>query len=228
MHVNSFLVALYRRPILQLGQLPTALGRIGIPNLVQLGILARITALRTIERLPQADVHLRQACHVEQPFLLEHLGQWVSIPPQGLISSLDNHGVLQCQTLKDYAGPQDTVPFARCARDLDHSCYHALVCSKHLHTRRHNMLRDHIAAFARSAGLYTQIEQLMDPQLVQHALPNETQTTASTSSRRLVQGADIHIRPHWRGHFHRCSGHPCTQRLSAAAAFVTNRYSQSC
>eukprot|EP00971_Amphidinium_carterae_P220727 4382113-Amphidinium_carterae.1 len=56
-----------------------------LPNHPQLGIIARTTALCTIERLPQADVHLRQACHVEQLFLLEHLGQGVSIPPQGLI-----------------------------------------------------------------------------------------------------------------------------------------------
>eukprot|EP00971_Amphidinium_carterae_P059499 1176495-Amphidinium_carterae.2 len=30
------------------------------------------------------------------------------------------------------------------------------------------MLRDHIAAFARSAGLYTQVEQLLDPGRQQH------------------------------------------------------------
>eukprot|EP00971_Amphidinium_carterae_P264940 5255443-Amphidinium_carterae.3 len=75
--------------LLQLSQLPTAMGGIGMPNLPQLGILARTTAPRTIERLPHADVHLRQACHVEQPFLLDHLDKWVSIPPQGLIGDLE-------------------------------------------------------------------------------------------------------------------------------------------
>eukprot|EP00971_Amphidinium_carterae_P197929 3928242-Amphidinium_carterae.1 len=41
-----------------------------------------------LERLLQADVDLRHACHAEQPFLLEHLRQWVSVPPQGLIGDL--------------------------------------------------------------------------------------------------------------------------------------------
>eukprot|EP00971_Amphidinium_carterae_P047772 940757-Amphidinium_carterae.2 len=55
------------------------------------------------------------------------------------------------------------------------------------------MFCDHIAAFARSAGLYKQVEQLMDPQLAERVLPDETQTPATTSGRRLVQCADIHI-----------------------------------
>eukprot|EP00971_Amphidinium_carterae_P132223 2619389-Amphidinium_carterae.1 len=29
------------------------------------------------------------------------------------------------------------------------------------------MIRDHIAAFARAAGLYTQVEQVVDPQLAE-------------------------------------------------------------
>eukprot|EP00971_Amphidinium_carterae_P107480 2128997-Amphidinium_carterae.1 len=55
------------------------------------------------------------------------------------------------------------------------------------------MLRDHIAAFALSAGLYTQVEQLMDPQIAERILPDETQTSAASSGRRPVQRADIHI-----------------------------------
>eukprot|EP00971_Amphidinium_carterae_P181426 3599260-Amphidinium_carterae.1 len=79
----------------RLAQLPTVFGGIGLPDLAQLGIIARTTALRTIERLPSADTHLRQACHAEQPFLLAALGPLVSTPPQGLIGDLerDNPGV---------------------------------------------------------------------------------------------------------------------------------------
>eukprot|EP00971_Amphidinium_carterae_P210260 4171701-Amphidinium_carterae.1 len=55
------------------------------------------------------------------------------------------------------------------------------------------MLRDHIAAFARSAGLYTQVEQLVDPQIAEGILPDTSQTPAPANGRRPVQRADIHI-----------------------------------
>eukprot|EP00971_Amphidinium_carterae_P337102 6473770-Amphidinium_carterae.2 len=75
--------------LLQLAQLPSALGGIGLPNLPHLGIIARTTALRTIERLSCADNHLRQACHAEQPFLIAQLRPLVPVPPQGLIGDLE-------------------------------------------------------------------------------------------------------------------------------------------
>eukprot|EP00971_Amphidinium_carterae_P092819 1838010-Amphidinium_carterae.1 len=83
------------------------------------------------------------------------------------------------------------------------------------------MIRDHIAAFARAAGLYTQVEQVVDPQLAEcigqaatlasdatasahappHAADEDTLPPAHSSDpasanrpgRRPVQRADIHI-----------------------------------
>eukprot|EP00971_Amphidinium_carterae_P281517 5589046-Amphidinium_carterae.1 len=65
------------------------------------------------------------------------------------------------------------------------------------------MIRDHIAAFARAAGLYTQVEQVVDPQLAENmgmvatsatAAPFTTPADASArSGRRPVQRADVHI-----------------------------------
>eukprot|EP00971_Amphidinium_carterae_P096577 1911385-Amphidinium_carterae.1 len=87
-----------------------------------------------------------------------------------------DQNVSQCQLLKSHAGPNDTVTFAVAidARMCWIDGCHALSCSKHLHTRRHNMLRDHIAAFARPAGLYTQVEQRIDPQIAEGILPEES------------------------------------------------------
>eukprot|EP00971_Amphidinium_carterae_P290343 5764667-Amphidinium_carterae.1 len=76
------------------------------------------------------------------------------------------------------------------------------------------MIRDHIAAFASAAGLYTQVEQVVDPQLAEcigaaAALPSDVPAAAgealppdvhsrdraseSRQGRRPVQRADIHI-----------------------------------
>eukprot|EP00971_Amphidinium_carterae_P044119 868194-Amphidinium_carterae.1 len=54
-------------------------------------------------------------------------------------------------------------------------------------------LAANIAAFARSAWLYTQVEQLIDPQIAEGILPDEPQTSAPANGRRPVQRADIHI-----------------------------------
>eukprot|EP00971_Amphidinium_carterae_P199006 3949244-Amphidinium_carterae.1 len=116
--------------------------------------------------------------------------------------------------MKTKFGANDVVSFARCSHTLDQHGVHALACSKHLHTRRHNMIRGHIAAFARAAGLYTQVEQVVDPQLAEcigaaaalssdaPAAAHETLSPAAQShdrasdnrqGRRPVQRADIHI-----------------------------------
>eukprot|EP00971_Amphidinium_carterae_P176096 3490702-Amphidinium_carterae.1 len=116
--------------------------------------------------------------------------------------------------MKTKFGANDAVSFARCSHALDQHGVHALACSKHLHTRRHNMIRDHIAAFARAAGLYTQVEQVVDPQLAEcigaaATHPSDAPTAApeplssaeqthdrasdNRQGRRPVQCADVHI-----------------------------------
>eukprot|EP00971_Amphidinium_carterae_P146474 2903193-Amphidinium_carterae.1 len=65
------------------------------------------------------------------------------------------------------------------------------------------MIRDHIAAFARAAGLYTQVEQVVDPQLAESmgtvAQPatdapiTTSAADAARAGRRPVQRADVHI-----------------------------------
>eukprot|EP00971_Amphidinium_carterae_P034236 673930-Amphidinium_carterae.2 len=74
------------------GQVPPALfqlAQLPLPNLPHSSIFARTTALRTIVRLAIADILLRQACHAEQPFMLDQLRPLVSVPPQGLIGDLE-------------------------------------------------------------------------------------------------------------------------------------------
>eukprot|EP00971_Amphidinium_carterae_P264715 5251241-Amphidinium_carterae.1 len=152
----------------QLGQLPTALGGIGMPNLPQYW-----ASLLAPQRFAQLNAYLMQ------------VGQHPAATSTWTVSTQSG-----CTTVSDPESSRrlnDTVTFARWSHELDHYGCHALTCSKHLHTRRQNMLGDHIAAFARSAGLYTQVEQLMDPQIAERILPDETQTSAAPSGRRPVQ-----------------------------------------
>ena len=75
-----------------------------------------------------------------------------------------------------------------CNALLDDFGRHAGLCNKGLYTRRHDLVRDHIAKVARQAGLTAQIEQKM-------LIPGQTQEDGEPApgSVRPLHRADVHI-----------------------------------
>ena len=75
-----------------------------------------------------------------------------------------------------------------CNTILDDFGRHAGLCNKGLYTRRHDLVRDHIAKVARQAGLTVQIEQKM-------LIPGQSQEDGEPApgSVRPLRRADVHI-----------------------------------
>ena len=76
----------------------------------------------------------------------------------------------------------------RCQQILDPSGRHAACCTKGLHTRRHDRVRDLITKLARQAGLTATTEQTM-------LIPDQTQEDGQPApgSVRPIRRADVHI-----------------------------------
>ena len=125
---------------------------------------------REPEREERAELfaRLRGFCHTEPSALACQADGRLHCLTQSSNGACNTAWASQPQGQDSSVGAPHPPKGKPCNTILDEFGRHAGLCNKGLHTRRHDLVRDHIAKVARQAGLTAEIEQKM-------LIPGQTQ-----------------------------------------------------